>query len=625
MQSSLAFLRPTSCFYSYESEETLIRLSISSHDSFDCDISSIQGAIDEVSSTLQDKSILVLKISGVYIVKDEPLRVNSNTQVILENLILKCDKDSKAKSLILLSSVEYVSITSSDASIIDGSLLSIVGIEFFDTRHCHITGVQIRHCLGGGIVCSGGGDGSCGDGELHEMNSISMCIFNDCNIAVLIAGTNAFILMSNEISSSLIGLSLQTSIRSVIVSCVFTENTTDIQCGSANCVILSNIFSGGSDCNMFFLAESSGNIICDNRFALPFCRFSHTIRFSGTCNLFYCNNFSDEANIGFDDSGISASNVFMSQRNLLSYNIQPSVNSDEVALASTIFSTNCGFPTTDKMQLYHPVTSVNQHDGEISVTENRALSIRINVTVRGSMDETCPSDVIAIDEEIKSKQSQFLSSDGNLILVVTVEGHFVSRNPNGLLVPSNTCVILKGSITALPLETVGVELSESTKPSQLVLLSQGGLVSFSGGTLNCNGQVDHGIFVAGPSLRSNSGSSLVESVTIIRAAKDGINTKGKVKKFPLVIHGCHIVESGGRAVWLHVASNVHLIKNICEKSRYDGIDFDAYSSNCTAIYNTCSENSRYYKLHLYYPVWNKTDSHCEFFILFLCHFFSIRV
>lgn len=226
------------------------------------------------------------------------------------------------------------------------------------------------------------------------------------------------------------------------------------------------------------------------------------------------------------------------------------------------------------------------------------FSFQIDIYVHGSSDEKYPSEIYEISKAIDAGRLEF---GEHVILVMRVYGHFLVSNAEGLVVPVNTCIVLDGTIKA--------DLTKFTPDlpgSQLILLSQSGHVSFIGGCLNCRGVVNHGVNAVGPSMSRqkqqvksasidtcNINIVVMHDVKIKNARQDGVYTKGRSPSQPLIIHKCDIEDSGRRGIWVHVCSNVHVIRNSSLGNVKDGIDFDAGCTNSFAVENLTFKNSRH--------------------------------
>jgi len=172
------------------------------------------------------------------------------------------------------------------------------------------------------------------------------------------------------------------------------------------------------------------------------------------------------------------------------------------------------------------------------------------------------------------------------VIVLTLTGHYVSRSPDGLKLPANTCVLLDGTIRADPGLPRNPAYDAKAPQTQVVQLPKDGCASFSGGLLDADRQVFHGINA------TRGGIALIDGVVVRGAAFDGISTRGRGGR-PLFIRDCRVADSGGRGIWIHVANNVHAIDNICLDNGLDGIDIDALAPDCTALFNVCSGNRRH--------------------------------
>lgn len=216
---------------------------------------------------------------------------------------------------------------------------------------------------------------------------------------------------------------------------------------------------------------------------------------------------------------------------------------------------------------------------------SKLLQFQFDVYVWGSSDQSSPTDVLRIRDAIAAARTIC----GESILVVRAEGYFVSNTPEGLEIPPDTCLIISGTISAGAVQ-------DSPMPSQLLLLAQSGFVAVIGGTLHCNGIVDHAVSALGQvrkGLIKSSHFVLINSVEMIGAKKDGVYLKARRSSIPFIIFKCTIQSCGSRGIWIHVTSFVYVLNSIFQGNQRDGIDFDAGCKNCAAVGNICAENLRH--------------------------------
>jgi len=196
-----------------------------------------------------------------------------------------------------------------------------------------------------------------------------------------------------------------------------------------------------------------------------------------------------------------------------------------------------------------------------------------------------PVDIAVVQEAVNKARSENPTN----VVVLHLEGDYISKKPGGFVLPDNTCVILAGRI----LTDLGIPLDppwqKGAPETQVVLMASNGYSSFSGGKLDGGRQARFGINAGkqGPSI------SLIEGVNIASSAEDGIYTKGRKSAGPLYLYRNSVFGAGGRGIWTHVSTPVHIIANTSVGNRQDGIDFDAHGHNNTALFNTSSGNGRH--------------------------------
>jgi parallel beta-helix repeat protein len=196
-----------------------------------------------------------------------------------------------------------------------------------------------------------------------------------------------------------------------------------------------------------------------------------------------------------------------------------------------------------------------------------------------------PVDLSLVETEIAKAQTEH----PNDVLVIRLDGEYICKNPKGLELPPNSCLLMAAdarilSDLGLPLE---IPWARAEPLTQVVLLPKTGFCSISGGKLDANRQAHFPI-------NANTGSiALIESTSLIAGARDGINTKNRKGSDPIFLYRCNVYGNNGRGIWSHCANRVHAIANVSSGNYMDGIDLDAHAINCTALFNTCNGNRRH--------------------------------
>jgi len=174
-------------------------------------------------------------------------------------------------------------------------------------------------------------------------------------------------------------------------------------------------------------------------------------------------------------------------------------------------------------------------------------------------------------------------------IVINLKGNFASRTSEGLSMPTNSCVILDGTIFADVESPTNPPYVKGEKPTQLIEFPKEGYGAVSGGKLDAN----HKTFYC---IRSSSGKSdhgMIEDVTMYNGARDGLYTKYRNSKSRLIVSKCNFSNNHGRALWPHVSGPVFAVENYLETSGKDGIDLDAGARYNVCIFNTSVKNKRH--------------------------------
>ena len=174
-------------------------------------------------------------------------------------------------------------------------------------------------------------------------------------------------------------------------------------------------------------------------------------------------------------------------------------------------------------------------------------------------------------------------------IVINLKGNFAARTSEGLSMPTNSCVILDGTIFADVESPTNPPYVKGEKPTQLIEFPKEGYGAVSGGKLDANNKTLYCI-------RSSSGKSdhgMIEDVTMYNGARDGLYTKYRNNKSRLIVSKCNFSNNHGRALWPHVSGPVFAVENYLETSGKDGIDLDAGARYNICIFNTSVKNKRH--------------------------------
>ena len=174
-------------------------------------------------------------------------------------------------------------------------------------------------------------------------------------------------------------------------------------------------------------------------------------------------------------------------------------------------------------------------------------------------------------------------------IVIHLTGNFVSRTPEGLSMPTNSCIILDGTILADVETPANPPYVKGEKPTQLIEFPKEGYGAVSGGKLDANRRIFYCIRTS--STKADHG--VIEDVTIYNAARDGVYTKYRNGQSRLIVSKSNFSNNNGRALWPHVSGPVFAVENYLETSGKDGIDLDAGAKYNICIFNTSVKNKRH--------------------------------
>ena len=504
---------------------------------------SAQFRIDSLRTT-HANAVLVIRLSGKLLIDKHPLQLAGRTCLILEaGAGLAATADATAESLLQIEGAECVSVSSAgtERGVLDGHGRPLAGIHVNAGAKVNLDQLEIRDCGSEGIFYHGRGDDL-----VTAAGSVTRCLIRACGDGLMATNTAAFMCQDNEFRDNHGIAVAMSSSRSLIAGNHFLGNKLGVASSSARGVVARNVFAG-NETALKLTERSSGNLITGNRSR----GLAGQMVVGGGGNQLFDN-----------DLATTLSVIPGSEKNL--------------------FTHNAGLQVPDHtagILWFDPPTFANPHANPVIIP---GLG-RYDLTIRGATNRYEPSDLALAQEGLNMAHRQHPGE----VLVARLQGYFVGRDPAGLELPANTCVILDGTIQSNPGTPRDPVYQKGEPVTQVVRLASSGYCSFSGGTLDGGHQALHGINA------TNKSIALVDSVNITGAVRDGIRTKGRQSACPLFIQGCSIANTGGRGIWLHVAGKVQVIGNTCVGNQQDGIDVDAHAINCNVLFNVCQGNRRH--------------------------------
>ena len=496
------------------------------------------------------EALLQIEATGKLKVGAVPLRLGSRMMLVISpGGGVTASAKSKATSLISIARAETVSISSSGPghAVLDGGgSKTISGIVVAGGKRINLDQLSVIRCGKVGIDYLGG------DAEaVNEAGSVTRCHFQENGNGLQIDTTAGFMCLDNEFKAQSGTALAIDSLNSVVAGNHFSGNHAAIVSGSDRGVITRNEI--GDSAALELTAASTGNLVSENRGTAT----GLQLKLAGSKQQLFHNDLQGNATLAPE--------------------------SQEILLMG-----NAGLqadPTATGLKLFNPPTFDRpHHDPQIVAGMGR-----FDLTVPGGISKepkTVKPEPVDLDV-VQKAVDQARAEHPNDVIALKLEGKYISRSPNGLKLPPNTCLILDGLILAdhgTPLDPLWVR---GEPVSQIIQLPSTGYSSVSGGKLDGGRQASYPI-------NANTGSTaLIEGVTLVSGARDGIYTKARDSKDPLFIFRCSVIANNGRGIWAHVASRIHSIANFCVGNKMDGIDLDAGANDCTALFNVSSGNGRH--------------------------------
>jgi parallel beta-helix repeat protein len=520
---------------------------------------SAQALIDAARKE-KPEALLLIQTSGNLEVGSAPLRLSSNMALHLSpSAGIIASTSCSAPCLVLVEKSELVSISSSGsgAATLDGAGKSVSGIQIAEGSRINIDQLNILRCAKTGIDYRGTTNVT----SLNEAASVTRCFFEKNGNALLVDQSGGFQCLDNVFHNQTGTALTINSLNSMVAGNTFSGNKTDIQASSDRGIITRNTF-GKSELALDLTPTSKGNLISENRGVSD----GLILSIGGESHQLFHNSLSGSAQIAAGTKEL----FFISNEDL---QIDP---------------------TTPGLKFFNPPTLNRPHTNSVIVAGMGRFDLPLipGGKQAPSTPETkdkhlkiIPADISLVEAEITKAQTEH----PNDVLVIRLDGEYICKNPKGLELPPNSCLLMAADARILS------DLSIPSEPpwaradplTQVVLLPKKGFCSISGGKLDANRQAQFPI-------NANTGSvALIESTSLIAGARDGLNTKARTATDPLFIYRSNVYGNHKRGIWSHVATRIHAIANVCSGNYMDGIDLDAGAINCTALFNTCNGNRRH--------------------------------
>ena len=505
------------------------------------------------------EAVLVLEPAGNLEVGAAPLRLGRKMCLQLSPAGgVRAGANCSAPSLISIEKAEFVSISSSgpEAATLDGGTQTISGIQITEGSRINLDQLNILRCAKTGIDYRGTTNVT----SLNEAASVTRCYFEKNGTALQVDQSGGFQCLDNVFKNQTETALSINSLNSIVAGNTFSGNKTDIRTSSDRGIITRNTF-GKSERTLDLSPTSKGNLISENRGTAP----DLILSIAGEGHQLFHNTLSGSAQLA---AGTKEA-FFISNENL---QIDPA---------------------TPGLKFFNPPTLNRPHTNSVIVAGKGRFDLPL---IAGGKKEPKPADkdkppkIVPVDLSlVETEIAKAQTEHPNDVLVIRLEGEYICKNPKGLELPPNSCLLMAAdtrilSDLSIPLEPAWARAEPLT---QVILLPKTGFCSVSGGKLDANRQAHFPI-------NANTGSiALIESTSLIAGARDGINTKNRKGSDPIFLYRCNVYGNNGRGIWSHCANRVHAIANVCTGNYMDGIDLDAHGINCTALFNTCTANRRH--------------------------------
>jgi parallel beta-helix repeat protein len=521
----MLYAPPNSTFVENPSGDTVVAVNDNS-----ASISTLQNSINSARTANPD-SVIVIRLApgGTYWVTNAGIVLSSRECLVANGATIKASSSSVSVPLIQIASGSTnVSVS---GGTLDGNRAGINGIYAPAAARANVDQVIVQNCGLDGILLMGNGN-STYDNEM----SVTRC---ECS------GNPAHA-----------GISIQDSTQTAVIDNDCHDNAQGIWLSCAWATVANNT----CDHNTTGIDIAGGN---DNVIANNTCNNNATgIHAGASNNMITSNSMGTNSNAGINSNG--SGNTFVD-------NLFTGGNGSDFTSAGS----------GNRVVAYKgPLSSPAQNYFYPPLINDRHTNTIVNGMGR--------SDLTLGSTTIDSVQSQYDSvriANPNNVIVLHLNGTFtVGSSP--LLLSSNTCVLLNGTIQINAATTASSAISDSNSPSRVSI--SGGIID--GGNLTGN----HGIQF------STSSMLQVDSMTLRNFGPANPRSGGSdVIQFdhgstPYIVTRCTINGSSARGIWLQLSGVKSVISdNEVSNVNQDGVDCDSSTSGCIAKFNYCHDLVRY--------------------------------
>jgi parallel beta-helix repeat protein len=517
---------PSTAFIEEPSGESVVTI-----DDTSGSIASVQSAIAGARSANPDKVIVIRLHRGTtYSVGSAGLVLDSHECLVAEGALIQAASASVTVPLITIASGgTNVSVS---GGTLDGRGADIDGILAPAASRVNIDRVVVRNVGRDGISLTGQGN-STFDNEM----TVTRCEASGAGGA---------------------GIHVQSATQTTLVDNDCHDNDTGIRLSAAWANVANNTCRGNT--TGIDVEGGSDNVIANNT-----CNGNHTgIHAGGSGGMIVSNAMGGNSVAGLDATGTA--NTFID--NLFTAGNATSFKSDG---------------TNDRIIAYRsPVSAPGQNYFYPPLVDNAHTDPTI-VNGMGRTDLTIASTTI---DAVQSQYNAARSAHPNDVIVLHLSGTF-TLGANPLMLSSNTCVLLNGTI----------QIDASTGAGAAVAASATGQtrISISGGVIDGGGLTgNNGISISGASMVQVDNMTLQHfgPSTPRVGGSDVIHLSGGAT--PYVVTRCLVSGGAARGIWLQLSGQKSLISdNEVTDVNQDGVDCDSSTFGSVVKFNFCHDLVRY--------------------------------
>ena len=370
-------------------------------------------ALIDAARAKNPNAILLIETRGPVEIGATPLRIGSKMRLLISQAGgVFASSNLTATSLITLENAELSSIEAggAGAGVIDGRGQAVIGISVIGGSRINLDHLAVQRCGVAGIDYAGSDPA-----VVNQAGSMTRCELDGNGDGLRVAATGGFQCLDNIFYNNQGTALTINSLTSVVAGNEFLENKAAIVSSSDRGVITRNLI--GDVAALEITAGAAGQLVTENIGTAK----NLQIKLAGSTQQLFRNDLEGMATIA-------------------------SGSKDIYLVANTGLTVD---PAAPGLKLFNPPTYGHPHKDALIVAGMGRFdlpAITGGKPKKGEDQAIHPVDTAVVQEALNAAAKEH----PNDVLVLKLEGEFVTKTLDGLQLTPNTCLILEGRILSGP-------------------------------------------------------------------------------------------------------------------------------------------------------------------------------